>query len=97
MTQTQVIALAYLLVSVAAFVWQLGSTLQMLLRRRSVHRRVFNHRGLFRTLLCRTVASALYIGVALITLLTNSFPIVGLTVFALTQLIWLVNSWLDLR
>ena len=94
MSNTQALAIMYLVISVGAFTWQLGSTLYLFQPGRADARR---RRGLLRTLICRAFAAAMYVTVAVVTLVTDSFPIVGLAVFALTQLIWVVNSIFDVR
>jgi hypothetical protein len=54
--------------------------------------------GLARTALCRIVAALLYVGVALLTLQTNTQgPLVGLGVFTVVQLMWQANAVADVR
>jgi hypothetical protein len=56
-----------------------------------------DHRpGLVRTAVCRILAALLYVGVALITLRTNTQgPLIGLGVFTVVQLMWQANAIAD--
>lgn len=93
MNETRSLALAYLLISAIGLVWHMLHLLQLHRQRR----RGASHAGLWRTLACRVLASVLYVGLGLVTFVNDNFPIAGLGVFAATQLLWQVNSWMDLR
>lgn len=55
-------------------------------------------RGLVRTVVCRMFAAAVYIAVAACTVLAReALPVVALTVFTFTQVLWQANSYLDVR
>lgn len=89
----RVIAIAYLMISLVGLAWHTGS-LAMLTNDNKMGK--FQH-GMVRTLCFRVMASAMYVGLAFITLFSDAFPIFGLIVFTVTQAIWLVNTWLDLK
>lgn len=55
-------------------------------------------RGLIRTVACRILAAVVYIGVAVVTVVARpALPVVALAVFTGTQLLWQLNSLLDVR
>jgi hypothetical protein len=51
-----------------------------------------------RTIGCRLIAAAVYVGLGTMTLIArDDFPVVSLAVFTAVQLLWQANSILDLR
>lgn len=54
--------------------------------------------GLMRTVACRALAAVVYVGVAVVTVVARpALPTVALVVFTGTQLLWQLNSFLDVR
>lgn len=75
------------LISVVIYMTALGQLL--------IHER---QPGMLRTAICRLFAALLYVGVGLLTVVTNEKgPLIGLAVFTIVQLIWQANSVADVR